>query len=168
MKKIKKYGNDFMKEQFLKLKEFLDKNNTKYRIMEHEAVFTSEQAAKIRGVELKTGVKALVLKTNDNNYILALVASDRKVDLELLAKYLQIKKLTLANPEEVLKITGCEIGSVHPFGNVYNLPTYMDPSVSENETVNFNAGMNTISIQMKSEDMIKLIKPEIVKLSKNS
>lgn len=157
-----------MKEQFLKLKEFLDKNNTKYRIMEHEAVFTSEQAAKIRGVELKTGVKALVLKTNDNNYILALVASDRKVDLELLAKYLQIKKLTLANPEEVLKITGCEIGSVHPFGNVYNLPTYMDPSVSENETVNFNAGMNTISIQMKSEDMIKLIKPEIVKLSKNS
>lgn len=156
------------KEEFLKLKKFLDDNKIRYKVMEHEPVFTSEEAARVRNAELKTGVKALVLKMNEDKYILALVAADKKIDLELLASSIGTRKLNLASPEEVLEITGCEIGSVHPFGNVYNLTTYMDPSVTENETVNFNAGMHTVSIQMRSEDLAKLIKPEIVKLSKNS
>ncbi len=157
-----------MKEQFLKLKKFLDSNNIEYKVMEHEPVYTSEEAARVRGVELKSGVKALVLKTNEDAYLLALVSADKKVDLKLLAEVIGTKKLSLASPDKVLEITGCEIGSVHPFGNVHNLTTYMDPGISENEMVDFNAGMHTISIEMKSKDMIKLIKPKIVKLSRNS
>ncbi|MBS3052032.1 MAG: hypothetical protein J4428_01505 [Candidatus Aenigmarchaeota archaeon] len=157
-----------MKEQFLKLKKFLDDNNTEYKVMEHEPVYTSEEAAKVRGVELKSGVKALVLKTNEDAYLLALVSADKKIDLKLLAGIIGTKKLSLASPDKVLEITGCEIGSVHPFGNVHNLTTYMDPGISGNEMVDFNAGMHTISIEMKSKDMIKLIKPKIVKLSRNS
>src|SRR3989338_632267 len=138
-----------MKEQFLKLKKFLDDNITEYKVMEHEPVYTSEEAAKVRGVELKSGVKALVLKTNEDAYLLALVSADKKIDLKLLAGIIGTKKLSFASPDKVLEITGCEIGSVHPFGNVHNLTTYMDPGIS-------------------GKEMIKLIKPKIVKLSRNS
>lgn len=44
------------------IKELLNSNGITYEVSEHEPVYTSEQAAKVRGVELKTGVKALVLK----------------------------------------------------------------------------------------------------------
>ncbi|MEM3410200.1 MAG: YbaK/EbsC family protein, partial [Nitrososphaerota archaeon] len=77
-----------------------------------------------------------------------------------------VKKLKLATPIEVLEKTGCEIGSVHPFGNLYNLQTYLDRSVLENTWVNFNAGLHTVSIHMKTEDLVRLVKPVIADFSK--
>jgi len=152
--------------EFHALKKLLDENNVEYIVHEHKPVYTSEQAAKVRGVELKTGVKALVLKTSNGEFILGLVAADRKIDLEKLAKIVGVKKLKLASPREVLEKTGCEVGSVHPFGNLYGLKTYLDRSVLDNTCVNFNAGLHTVSIHMRSEDMLRLIKPVIGDFSK--
>jgi len=152
--------------QFKSVRALLDHNGIPYEVLEHTPVYTSEQAAKIRGVELKTGVKALILKTDERKFITGLIAADRKIDLKKLAKIAQTKKLQLALPNEVLKITGCEIGSVHPFGNLYKLPTYLDKSILENDTVNFNAGLHTVSIQMKTKDLIKVIKPMIEDFSR--
>lgn len=151
--------------QLQKIKELLGKNKIQYKLYEHEPVYTSEQAAKVRGSKLQEGVKALVLKSDSGNFILALVAANRKVDLEKLAKAVNSKRLVLAKPDEVLEQTGCEIGSVPPFGNVLGLQTYMDPSVAENEFVEFNAGLRTTSIRMKSKDLVSMIKPFVINLS---
>ncbi len=151
--------------QLKKIKELLDKNKIQYKLYDHEPVYTSEQAAKVRDSKLQEGVKALVLKSDTGNFILALVAADRKVDLEKLAKAANSKRLVLAKPDEVLEQTGCEIGSVPPFGNVLGLETYIDNSVLENEDVEFNAGLRTTSIRMKSKDLVSMIKPFITNLS---
>jgi len=148
------------------LKELLDRNGIPYEVSEHAPVYTSEEAARIRGVELKTGVKALVLKTEKGNFVMGLVAADRKIDLKKLAKIVKAKKLQLASAQEVLKITGCEFGSVHPFGNLFSLPTYLDRSVLENDMVNFNAGMHTVSIHMKAKDLVEAISPVVEDFSR--
>ena len=80
---------------------------------------------------------------------------------EKLAKIVNTKKLRLASSQEVFKATGCKVGSVHPFGNLHNIPTYLDKSVLENDVVNFNAGLHTVSIHMKVKDMVKIINPLI-------
>jgi Cys-tRNA(Pro) deacylase len=147
------------------VKKLLDRNGITYETTEHEPVYTSEQAAKVRGVELKTGVKALVLKTEEGSFVMGLIAADKKIDLRKLAKIARTKKLQLASPQEVLKITGCEVGSVHPFGNLHRLPTYLDRSTLENNMVNFNAGLHTISIHMKAKDLIKAINPIVENFS---
>jgi Cys-tRNA(Pro) deacylase len=147
------------------VKKLLDRNGITYETTEHEPVYTSEQAAKVRGVELKTGVKALVLKTEEGSFVMGLIAADKKIDLKKLAKIARTKKLQLASPQEVLKITGCEVGSVHPFGNLHRLPTYLDRSTLENNMVNFNAGLHTISIHMKAKDLIKAINPIVENFS---
>jgi len=149
------------------MRGLLDSNGIPYEVLEHVPVYTSEEAAKVKGVELKTGVKALILKTEEGNFIMGLVAADRKIDLKKLAKIVETKKLQLASPQEVLKITGCEIGSVHPFGNLHGLPTYLDSSILENDMVNFNAGLHTVSIQMRVKDLIKAIRPVVKDFSKN-
>jgi len=148
------------------IKELLDSNGMTYEVAEHEPVYTSEQAAKVRGVELKTGVKALILKTEEGSFVMGLIAADRRIDLKKLAKIARTKKLRLASPQEVLMITGCEVGSVHPFGNLHRLPTYLDNSVLENDMVNFNAGLHTVSIEMKAKDLVKAIRPVIEVFSK--
>jgi len=148
------------------VKELLDGNGIPYEVSEHEPVYTSEQAAKVRGVELKTGVKALLLRKEEGDFVMGLVAADRRIDLKKLAEVVGTKKLRLASPQEVLQITGCEVGSVHPFGNLHGLPIYLDISILENDMVNFNAGLHTVSIQMKAKDLIKAIRPVVENFSK--
>jgi len=154
--------------EFRLLREFLQRSGVRFDVSEHAAVFTSEEAARVRGVELKTGVKALVLKTEERGFVLGLVAADRRIDLKKLAKILGAKKLQLASSSEVLRLTGCEVGSVHPFGNLFGLPTYLDRSILENDLVNFNAGLHTVSVQMRAEDLVKVIKPVIGEFSEFS
>ena len=153
--------------QLKMIKKLLDQEGITYKVSEHEPVYTSEEAARVRGVGLKTGVKALVFKTAEESFIMGLVAADKRIASKKLAKITGTKRLRLASPEEVLKITGCEVGSVHPFGNLHSLPTYLDRSILENEMVNFNVGLHTVSIYMKSEDLIKAIKPAIEEFSSN-
>jgi len=150
------------------IKELLDSNGITYEVSEHEPVYTSEQAAKVRKVELKTGVKALVLKTEEGSFVMGLIAANNRIDLKKLAKIARTRKLRLASPQEVLKTTGCEVGSVHPFGNLHRLPTYLDSSILENNMVNFNAGLHTVSIEMKAKDLVKAIKPVIETFSKSN
>ena len=152
--------------QLRSIKEMLDRRTIPYTVSQHEPVYTSEQAARVRGVELKTGVKALMLKTKEGEFVLGLVAADRRIDLKKLAKIVGTERLQLASPKDVLKITRCEVGSVHPFGNLHELPTYLDVSVLENDLVNFNAGLHTVSIQMKAQDLARAIRPVIDEFSK--
>lgn len=147
--------------QLRMIKDLLDRNGILYEVSEHEPVYTSEQAARVRGVELKTGVKALVLKTKEGDFVMGLVAADRRIDMKKLAKIVGTRRLRLASQEEVQKRTGCEIGSVHPFGNLHDLPTYLDISILESDMVNFNAGLHTVSIQMKARDLIETVRPTI-------
>lgn len=147
-----------------KIKEILKQNNIAFKVFIHKPVFTSQEAANERGLELKQGVKALVFK--NGKFILALLPGDKKVDAKKLSKLISVKDLRLAGPDEVLRITNCEIGSVHPFGFFHNLETYMDEKVLENKIVDFNIGLHTESIAMKSEDLVKVIKPKILDFSK--
>jgi prolyl-tRNA editing enzyme YbaK/EbsC (Cys-tRNA(Pro) deacylase) len=87
------------------------------------------------------------------------------MDLKKLAKIVGTKKLRLASSKEVKKITGCEIGSVHPFGNLHKLETYLDESILENQTVNFNAGLHTVTIQMSTKELVRIVEPRTVSFS---
>jgi Ala-tRNA(Pro) deacylase len=140
----------------------LNEKGIEYKLLEHEPVYTSEQAAQVRGVSVKTGVKALVLKTKENEFILALVRADKRADLKAVAAAAGTKKVKLASPEEVLRVTGCEIGSVPPFGHLTELKTYMDRDILDQEEVNFNIGEHTKSIRMKANDMLKVISPALI------
>jgi Ala-tRNA(Pro) deacylase len=140
----------------------LEEKGVEYKLLEHEPVYTSEQAAQVRGVSVQTGVKALVLKTKDGRFILALVRADKRADLKAVAAADGTKKVKLADPADVLKITGCEIGSVPPFGHETELKTYLDKDILEQDEVNFNIGEHTKSVRMKAQDLLKVIKPVLI------
>lgn len=149
-----------MQEQFEQIKNLLDSNSIKYKVSEHAPVYTSEDAARIRGEDVRTGVKALIFKCSEG-FILCLIPGDRKIDMKKL-KALIKSDAHLASAEEVLEATGCEIGSVHPIGSIMDVDkTYADRRIFDNEYVNFNAGLHTVSIRMRSKDFMKLVKPEV-------
>jgi len=139
-------------------------NNIPYKETEHEPVYTSEQAAKVRGISISQGAKSLLLKCGDD-FILVVLPGDRKLDSKKLKNLLKIKEFCFATPEEVKDKMGCEIGACYPFGNLIELPTYADNSLSKNNIISFNPGLHTRSIEIKWQDFYSLVKPKMVDIS---
>ncbi|MFH0864118.1 MAG: aspartate--tRNA(Asn) ligase [Candidatus Gottesmanbacteria bacterium] len=138
----------------------LDSNNIKYETFEHQPVFTSEEAAKIRGTKLSQGAKALIM-IGDKNPIMVVLPADRKADFKKIKSSLEIKNLEMATPEDVKEVSGVEIGAVPPFGNLLGIPLYVDIHLKGEKEIVFNAGLHTKSIKMKCDDFEKVTSPII-------
>jgi Ala-tRNA(Pro) deacylase len=146
-----------MKENLERIKSLLKDKGIPFEVSEHEAVYTSEEAASVRGVALRSGVKALVCKSG-KGFIMVLVRADKRANLNKIASLEGVRKIYLASPEEVKEATGCEIGSVPPFGFDKPLKTYIDRDILNEERVNFNAGLHKVSVSMKGKDLERAVK----------
>jgi Ala-tRNA(Pro) deacylase len=141
-----------------KIKDILIDNGFWFEIFEHEPVTTSEEAANIRtGYELHQGTKALIVKAKINKkekeFIMIIVPGDEKFNTSKLKDVFGISDVRFATESEVSEITsGVQRGGVPPFGNLFNLTTYVDTSVFTNEKIIFNAGDRSVSIGMYSRD----------------
>jgi len=148
-----------------KIIELLDSRKIKYKIEEHEPVFTSEQAAKVKGMPINMGAKSLLLKIG-NNFILAVLAGDKKLDSRKVKSAIGSSNLRFATPDEVKDKMDCEIGACYPFGNIIGLATFVDESFSDNNIFYFNPGRHDITIEMNYMDFMELCKPKVADISK--
>lgn len=146
---------------FDRIVSLLRENNISYKLFEHEPVFTSDEAANVRGTNPAAGAKALIFRA-DENFIMLVLPGNKRVDSKKFKKDFDIKDLRFASPEQVEEITnGVKIGAVHPIGSLHRLPVYVDPSLGENEKIVFNAGLHEKSIEIAYRDYIGLVKPKV-------
>lgn len=138
-----------------RLEAWLREAGVPFRVLEHAPVFTSEEAARVRGTPLEAGAKALVVRAEDR-YVHLVLAAHRKVDSARLRELLGTRKLRFASREELRELTGCAPGAVPPFGNLFGLPVLLDEELASRGEVVFNAGSNAVSILMRGEDLVRL------------
>jgi len=148
-----------------RLTNALEAARIEFQKTEHEAVYTSAEAAAIRGVSLHSGAKALILKGGDA-FLMVVLPADLALNSAALREVLGTRRIRFADKEEVLKITGLTPGSIPPFGSLFELKTYCDERLADNERINFNAGSHTVSIQMSYVDFLAYEKPAIVRVGK--
>ena len=63
------------------------------------------------------------------------------------------------------KCVGCEVGAMPPFGNLFNVETYVAASLVEDENISFNSGTHTELIRMSYRDFEKLVNPKILRFA---
>jgi Ala-tRNA(Pro) deacylase len=155
---------------FLQIKELLDKHNAKYVHYTHEHVHTSQDAAAIRNTNLDDAAKAIIckLQRKDGTYVFiqAVIQASKRIDLKKLKILLDSKNVALASPDEVLRETGCTIGSVPPFGILFNIQVYFDEGLLTRESIVFSAGTHTDSIEMNPESYVDIVNPVITEFRK--
>jgi Ala-tRNA(Pro) deacylase len=147
-----------------RLNTLLAQSGTSFKVLRHEPVYTSEQAAAVRGTALSSGAKALIIKVADR-FVLMVLPADRKLDSKQARSLMGVKGLRFASREEVKSLTGLEPGSIPPFGSLFGMATYCDPALADNPSINFNAGDHSISVQMSYADYIALEKPTMAAIS---
>ncbi len=148
---------------FERLQSVLRDKGVPFTVSHHAPVFTSEEAAAVRGAALASGAKALVVKAGAV-FRLLVVPADRKLDSKKARVSLGVKALRFATREEVEQLTGLQPGSIPPFGSLFALPTSCDPALGENAAINFNAGDHGISIAMSYSDYLAVEQPALVSL----
>lgn len=150
-----------------KVTGYLLSSGCKFEVIEHEPFTSTEEAAQFAGVELRQGAKSLLLRSV-GNFVLAVIPSDKQLDSKKMKRELGTQRLSFASPEELFDNTSCMPGTCHPFGNVNSIPTYVDKTVSHNDTIAFNAGLYTKTIMMAYADYQNIVQPyqvDIVRLS---
>jgi Ala-tRNA(Pro) deacylase len=153
-----------MSAVFERLQKKLEESAVAFQVTRHAPVYTSEEAAAVRGTSLASGAKALVVKAGAA-FVLLVLPADRKLDSRKARQNLGVKGLRFASREEVEALTGLQPGSIPPFGSLFGLPTHCDPELAANESVNFNAGDHSVSVHMRYADFIAVEKPTLTSIT---
>jgi Ala-tRNA(Pro) deacylase len=149
-----------MSDCFDRVESLLKQHGIVFQVLRHEPVYTSEQAARVRGTPLASGAKALICK-GDETFVMFVLPADRKLQSQAVRRSRGWRKLRFASREEVMQMTGLAPGSIPPFGSLFGLPTLCDQRLGQNEVINFNAGDHGISVSMRYVDYLQVEKPEL-------
>jgi Ala-tRNA(Pro) deacylase len=145
---------------FERLQTCLKAQDASFDVQHHAPVFTSEEAAAVRGTSLASGAKALVCRADDR-FVLFVLPADRRLASKAIRRNLGIRSLRFATAAEVEELTGLKPGSIPPFGSLFGLPTYCDQRLAENERINFNAGDHSISISLAYTEYARVERLEL-------
>ena len=118
---------------------------------------TAQEAASSLKCEVGAIVKTLLLRTN-NNFILCLVAGDKKCSLNKIKKLINKKDVSMANAEQVKTQTGFSIGGVSPVANSNRNKIFIDSSFSRFEDVYAAAGHPNSIFKINYKKLIELTK----------
>ncbi|MFQ5489091.1 MAG: aminoacyl-tRNA deacylase [Phycisphaerae bacterium] len=145
---------------FAKVADRLRQASIDFEVSRHAPVYTSAEAAAIRGVDLHSGAKALIIKAGDR-FVMIVLPADLSLNGKAVKKALACKSTRFANQDEVLRMTGLTPGAIPPFGSLFDLGTFCDERLADNEWINFNAGAHTVSIGMSYADYLAVEQPTL-------
>ncbi|MEO7728282.1 MAG: YbaK/EbsC family protein [Burkholderiales bacterium] len=145
----------------------LDGHHIAYEVSRHAPVFTSEEAARVRGATLASGAKALICKAA-NNFVLFVMPADRRLGNKQVRQALGLRGLRFATREEVMELTTLAPGSIPPFGQLFGFRTYCDEQLATQTRINFNAGDHAISVNMACADYLAVEQPTMGRFSEAS
>lgn len=106
----------------------------------------------------------LVKRNDDREPALVIAAGTARVDYRALAETLGVgrKEVRMASFDEVLQVTGYPAGGVPPFGHRDRLPTYVDETVLENETVFGGGGDDQTMLKIDVDELLRVTDAEVV------
>jgi len=145
-----------------RLETYLREQGVRWEVTPHVEAYTAQEVAAAEHVSGRQVAKVVIADVDGQQAMLVLPAPAR-VDLVRLRTALRAKKVRLAREEEFASVfPDCEVGAMPPFGNIYQLPTYLDRSLSEQPRLTFNAGTHRETMTVAASDYLRLVKPTVI------
>lgn len=146
------------------LTEYLKNHQVNYRSLPHAPAFTSQEVAASAHISGKEMAKTVIIKL-DGKLAMVVLPANEKVDLRKLQNITGAREVDLASESDFKgRFTGCEIGAMSPFGNLYDIPVYVSNALSQRSQIIFNAGSHSELISLAFRDFERLVKPKMVAL----
>lgn len=148
-----------------KLREFLDSQHVKYVVISHSVAYTAQGIAALAHIPGKELAKTVMVRL-DGQLAMAVLPASALVDLPSLKNAARSKTIELASELEFRgKFPDCETGAMPPFGNLYDIPVYVDETLTRDKDIAFNAGSHRELVRMAYADFERLVKPTIARFA---
>lgn len=147
----------------MNLYETLNQLNIQYKEIEHEPVYTVEQAQFIKKYIEGTGCKNLFLTNKKNQYYLVILEESKQLDIKKLAQLVNQPHLSFAGSQRLKRILDLQPGSVTPLGIINdkdNLVTLLIDKELQNKNLLVHPNTNTKTLSISYDDLIKFIEYE--------
>lgn len=133
-----------------------------YTSIEHQPVFTTEEADKLIAGYAGTPTKTLLLNnSNKTEYYLVVMSDNTRLDLKKFQSTVQSTRLSMASPERLKLKLGVTPGSVSIFGLLNNIDhdvhVYFDKQIVSTETLVFHPNDNTQTWFIRTDDILKFV-----------
>lgn len=132
-----------------------------YQLIEHEAVFTVEQSAKLDRDIPGVHTKNLFLKDTAGQFWLVTVPAHIRVDLKNLPDAIGCKRVSFGKAGDMVRLLGIEPGSVTPLAAIHDLDgevaVVIDSRLLDAERINVHPLRNTATIGLSPDDLVKLL-----------
>jgi Ala-tRNA(Pro) deacylase len=147
-----------------KVTDWLDGQNAKYEVMEHDRALDTAAEARAIGIDVDQIAKALVIHiTHDGNQAVIVIPGGCRISNDKVCELFGTKHARLALEEELgHDFSEFELGAVPPLSGLLRVPVYIDRRLVNHESVLFNAGTHTASIKMSMHDFINIADLSIV------
>ena len=145
-----------------KLLEYLDEHRVKYVSLKHSPAFTAQELAAATHIPGREVAKTVVVKL-DGTMVLVVLPAPERIRMNHLKVETGADEVELASENEFKgRFPDCEVGAMPPFGNLFEMRTLVQESLTEDEEIAFNAGSHTELIRMAYRDFAELVRPEVV------
>jgi Ala-tRNA(Pro) deacylase len=142
-----------------KLEAFLREQQVPFQMQRHRVAYTSQDVAMSEHIPSQMMAKVAIAFADAKMIMLVLPASHR-LDLTKVSAAIPAQHVYLAGEHEIATaFPDCEVGAMPPFGNLYQIPVYVDRLLAQDDTIVLQAGTHTDTISMKYADFARVVKP---------
>jgi Cys-tRNA(Pro)/Cys-tRNA(Cys) deacylase len=119
-----------------------------------EGVRSAEEAAAATGVAPDQLLKTLVIRRDDDDFVLVLVPGPRAIDWPKLRAHLGVSRLSLPDADTAREATGYERGTITPLGSSRAWPVIVDASVPGSGTVTIGSGRRGTALLVDADALV--------------
>jgi Ala-tRNA(Pro) deacylase len=149
-----------------KLEAYLRENRVPYQSQHHPLAYTAQEVAAREHIPGRMLAKTVML-VSEGKMIVAVLSAPSHLDLAKMQAVLDDQKVRLAHEAEFAPLfPDCEAGAEPPFGNLYDMPVYVDEGLAQDEVIVFRAGSHTDTISLKYIDFIRLVQPRVASIGR--
>ncbi|EEG78536.1 aminoacyl-tRNA deacylase [Dethiobacter alkaliphilus] len=155
-----------MSELEKKIKDFMSTNNISAEHLSfNESCHSVAEAAEAAGASTEEFVKNICLLGPDGELAVAIVRGNDRVDTKKAARYLGLKKMRMANAEEILQRTGYPCGGTPSFG--FEATFLIDKNVMDMPVLYSGGGSQTSLIKSTPQALLAANEGSVTDLVKS-
>lgn len=100
--------------------------------------------------------KTLVVELNTGALAVGVVPVSKQLNLKSIAKSAGVKKASMAEPDKVTRSTGYVLGGISPLGQKKPLPTVIDNSAKQFDSIFVSGGRRGLEIELSALNLCTL------------
>ncbi len=148
-----------------RLAQYFRDNGVAFQAMTHRIAYTAQEVAAAQDVKGKQVAKVVIVCA-DSKMVMLVVPAPYRIDWARLKAVLSAQDVRLAREEEFSSLfPDCHTGAMPPLGILYNVPVYVDRTLTQDPAIVFSAGTHRNTMKIAYKDYARLVRPVVADFS---